>query len=91
MFSTLSLNERDFIVEALKQKCRVSGRSAEEMRDISIKFANYKDGSSKNGQVIVNYGRTKILTQSHLKLCSPMPGKPQEGFFKFNVEFDSLQ
>ena len=84
------MNERDFIIDALRQKCRVSGRDVHEFRDVNIKFANYKDGSSKNGQALLNFGRTKILTQSQLKLCSPMPGKPQEGFLKFNVEFDAL-
>ena len=49
-----------------------------------------KNQNNKNGQVMVSYGHTKILTQTQLKLCSPMPSKPQEGFFKYNVEFDSL-
>ena len=35
-------------------------------------------------------GQTKILTQTQLKLCTPSPNKPQEGFLKYNVEFDAL-
>ena len=35
-------------------------------------------------------GHTKILTQTQLKLSSPMPGKPQEGYLKYNIDFDSL-
>lgn len=62
MFNTISANERDFIIEALRQKCRVSGRSVHEQRALNIKFANYKDGSNKNGQALLSFGRTKILT-----------------------------
>lgn len=35
-------------------------------------------------------GKTKVLSQTSLKLVSPQPGKPNEGFFRFNVEFSSL-
>lgn len=35
-------------------------------------------------------GRTHILTQASLKLVSPSPNKPNEGFFRFNTEFSSL-
>jgi exosome complex component RRP45 len=62
------------------------------LRKIDIKFGQntIKNKMNKNGQVLVQFGHTKILTQTQLKLCSPNKAKPQEGFFKFNVEFDCL-
>lgn len=64
MFNSISVNERDFIIEALKANCRITGRGLNDLRDIRIKFANYEkeESNSKNGQAILSYGRTKILT-----------------------------
>ena len=93
MFSTISINEKDFIVQALESNFRVDARGPTELRNLDIKFGTNTDRNpnNKNGQVLVSMGHTKILTQTQLKLCNPsMPGKPQEGFIKFNVDFDSL-
>lgn len=85
MFKTISVNERDFIIEALKSKFRVDARGPTDLRDVDIKFGvnTTRHPNNKNGQVLLQFGHTKILTQTQLKLCSPMPGKPQEGFFKY--------
>ena len=85
MFSTISVNERDFILDALKADCRVGGRSLHDWRSCEIKYGE------KNGQVLLKLGKTHVLTTSHLKLMAPTPAKPQEGFLKFNIEFDCLQ
>ena len=92
MFQPISLNEKSFIVEALKGGFRVDARSPEDLRNLDVKFCTNTSGGkhNKNGQVLLQMGHTKILTQTQLKLCSPLPGKPQEGFLKYQVEFDSL-
>ena len=92
MFSSISVNERDFMLEALESKFRVDARGPNDLRKVNIKFGSNttKNQNNKNGQVLVQMGHTKILTQTQLKLCSPTAGKPQEGFIKYNVEFDSL-
>ena len=63
-----------------------------DLRNLDVKFCTNTSGGkhNKNGQVLLQMGHTKILTQTQLKLCSPLPGKPQEGFLKYQVEFDSL-
>jgi exosome complex RNA-binding protein Rrp42 (RNase PH superfamily) len=43
MFSTISLNERDFILEAMKDGLRVGGRGLHDSRARDIKFG------TKNG------------------------------------------
>ena len=39
---------------------------------------------------MVQIGHTKVVTQSVLKIICPKVQKPNEGEFKFNVEFTSL-
>jgi len=39
---------------------------------------------------MLKLGRTQVATQASLKLMQPQGGKPNEGNFKFNVEFSSL-
>lgn len=79
-------------MSALKSKFRVDARGPDDLRNIDIKFGHNSENNqmNKNGQVMVKYGNTKIVTQTQLKLCSPNAGKPQEGFIKYNVEFDCL-
>jgi len=43
-----------------------------------------------NGQAHLRLGRTQVLTQASLKLVQPQGGKPNEGFYKFNIDFSSL-
>lgn len=84
MFSSFSQNEKDFLEQAIRSNFRVDARNLNDHRHIEIRFGN------ENGQALLKMGRTHILTQSSLKLVSPQPGKPNEGFFKFNTEFSSL-
>ena len=92
MFAPISLNEQDFILEAVRHNFRVDARAPLDMRNVRLSFCTNATPSqhNKNGQVQVQFGHTRVLTQTQLKLCSPAPGKPQEGFLKFVVDFDSL-
>lgn len=85
MFSSLSINEKEFLIQAIKGKFRVDTRGLFDYRPIDVRFGE------ENGQVFLKMGRTQILSSSSLKLVSPQPGKPNEGFFKFGIEFSSLQ
>ena len=73
MFNTISNNEKEFILAALENDFRVDARGPTDLRNIDIKFGtNTKQNkNNKNGQVLLQMGHTKILTQTHLKLCSP--------------------
>lgn len=50
---------------------------------------NLKFGPA-NGQALLKIGRTQVYASSYIKLVQPQGGKPNEGFYKFNVEFSSL-
>lgn len=64
MFFNISLNERDFILEALQQNFRVDARGPHDQRNLDVKFCTNTNRSShnKNGQVLLTLGHTKILT-----------------------------
>ena len=51
MFTAISVNERDFILEALQSKFRVDARGTEDLRKIDIKFGTntVKNMHNKNG------------------------------------------
>jgi len=55
MFQTISVNERDFILDALESKFRVDARGPNDLRKIDIKFGcnGINNKSNKNGQVLV--------------------------------------
>ena len=80
----MSVNERDFIKESIKSDFRVDARGRLAFRHIDIRFG------TSNGQALLKLGRTQVSTQASLKLMQPQGGKPNEGNFKFNVEFSSL-
>ena len=84
MYQSLSINERDFIKEAIKSDFRVDARGRQAFRHLDIRFG------TSNGQAMLKLGRTQVATQASLKLMQPQGSKPNEGNFKFNVEFSSL-
>lgn len=103
MFQSLSKNEKEFLVEAIKLDCRVDARACKETRllrsaELAAKGSKSKQGmivdqirfGSENGQVLLKMGQTKVITQSHLKIICPRAGKPNEGDLKAKIEFSSL-
>ena len=84
MYQSLSINERDFLKEAIKTDFRVDARGRLAFRHLDLRFG------TSIGEYLLKLGRTQVLTQASLKLMQPQGNKPNEGFFKFNVEFSSL-
>ena len=84
MFSSLSINEKQFLLQSLQNNFRTDVRPLDSFRDIDIKYGE------ENGQVFVKFGNTKVLGGANIALVGPSPGKPNEGFFKFSIDFSSL-
>jgi exosome complex RNA-binding protein Rrp42 (RNase PH superfamily) len=40
MFQNISINERDFILEALKFDCRINARGLYDLRPLDIKYSS---------------------------------------------------
>ena len=82
------------MLEAIGADCRIDSRTRLESRilhalDQGTYAQNIKFGH-ENGQAMVQLGHTKVITQSNLKVICPRSNKPNEGEFRFNVEFTSL-
>jgi exosome complex RNA-binding protein Rrp42 (RNase PH superfamily) len=54
MFQTLSINERDFLREAIKSDFRVDARGRLAARHLDVRFG------SANGQALLKLGRTNV-------------------------------
>lgn len=70
--------------EAIRSDFRVDARGRNATRHLDVRFG------TTNGQALLRMGRTQIQAQSSIKLVQPQNGKPNEGYYKFNVEFSSL-
>lgn len=98
----ISINEKEFILGALKEQQRIDGRKFYDLRKINIQFNPYKTGN-----VEVQLGTTRYLFklfQNNYKfffnirviavvscdIVPPYPDKPTEGFFIFNTEFSPM-
>ena len=80
----LSVNERDFIVEALGEGCRIDGRSKADMRSLRI------SAGPARGTVEGQLGDTRVLAVCAAEVVEPLPERPNEGFFVLNVEFSPM-
>jgi len=76
----LSLNERQFILEAIDQQMRVDGRGILECRPISVNYG------VKFGQVEVSLGNTKVFGCVSSHITEPEAHTPEEGFLFFNID-----
>lgn len=83
--STISLNERSFILEGLKNGIRMNGRSFNEMR--KPKFNISKD---EYGFVEVELGNTKLAVRVSCEIIKPYEDRPFEGIFTINTEISPM-
>ena len=86
MFEQLSINEKEFLENTLTEDLRLDSRTKFDHRDINIKY-----GNSTNGLVILSLGKTEVMASSSKRIISPQKSKPQEGSYRFNIDFKHLQ
>uniref|UniRef100_A0A7S0YRU4 Uncharacterized protein n=1 Tax=Polytomella parva TaxID=51329 RepID=A0A7S0YRU4_9CHLO len=80
----ISNNDRDFIVKALIDECRLDGRKPYDFRKIGFKFS--LDGSTAT----ISLGNTRVMTVVTASLEAPSVGRPMEGMARFNVELSPM-
>ena len=87
MQGTLSTNERQFILSALRDGGqRVDGRSAFQCRRTSFVF----DRSDDECQVEVQFGRTRALAVVSATIAQPYDDRPTEGFVSVFVSLSPM-
>uniref|UniRef100_A0A1A9UZH8 Exosome complex component RRP45 n=1 Tax=Glossina austeni TaxID=7395 RepID=A0A1A9UZH8_GLOAU len=80
----LSLCEKNFVIQAIKQNQRLDGRLNDEFRSLKINYG------SDWGSVIVALGETKVLAQVSSELGEPKATRPNEGILHINVELGPM-
>ena len=99
----ISINEKQFILQALKEDQRSDGRNKLESRDISISLHRHKLEASAE----VHLGETKYLKEriyilfyfsllsrvlciTTAEVVSPFGDRPNEGLLEFNILFSPM-
>ncbi|KAL4856888.1 Exosome complex component RRP45B [Chlorella vulgaris] len=82
--SSISNNEREFILKALKEGQRIDGRTPFELRTLRLQFA--LDDSS----CTVLLGRTRVMAVVTASLEAPFADRHNEGSLRFNVEYSPM-
>ncbi|KAG5437712.1 hypothetical protein PCK2_000989, partial [Pneumocystis canis] len=80
----LSLNERDFILDALNQNLRLDGRGFNVWRDLTLNFGN------SYGHAEVSLGKTRVVVRISADITEPYPDKPYEGIFTIDLEMTPI-
>jgi hypothetical protein len=92
MKDIVSLNEKEFIIEALHSRVRIDGRAMYDYRAVSFHFGKVR------GNVEVHLGGTRVYCSViaegnqliHLIVVQPRPDKPTEGIFYFDINFSPI-
>ncbi|KAL8783932.1 MAG: hypothetical protein Q9213_004262 [Squamulea squamosa] len=80
----LSINERTFVLEALKQDIRLDGRALESYRDIQLSFGD------EYGVADVQLGKTRVLARISASLTAPFPDRKFDGIFTITTELSPM-
>ncbi|KAF9962088.1 hypothetical protein BGZ72_010694 [Mortierella alpina] len=79
-----STNEREFLLQALKEGARIDGRKFYDFRTLRLAFG------SDYGAVEVQLGNTRVLAKVSCEVIRPYTDKPTEGFLTFNTELSPM-
>ena len=80
-----SLNEREFIRQALRENIRLDGRSLDSFRDLSLTFAEQEYGVAD-----VRLGKTRVVARISAEVTTPFPDRKFDGIFTINTELSPL-
>ncbi|KAI8881549.1 hypothetical protein K501DRAFT_252983 [Backusella circina FSU 941] len=79
-----SVNETEFLLEALSEGKRVDGRGVYDLRSVEITLG------VEYGQVEVQLGRTRVAANISAEVVKPRRDKPTEGILLFNTEISPM-
>ncbi|KAK1751716.1 ribosomal protein S5 domain 2-type protein [Echria macrotheca] len=79
-----SLNERQFVLQALRENLRLDGRPFDKYRPVELIFGE------QYGVVEVSFGKTKILAKTSAELTVPYVDRPLDGIFTIATELSPM-
>ena len=80
----VSVNDREFILEALRKNLRVDGRGPFDSRPVAYRFG------PGDGTCEVSLGSTRVLAVVSASLEPPSGGRGNEGSVTIHVEFSPM-
>ncbi|KAF1344604.1 ribosomal protein S5 domain 2-type protein [Delphinella strobiligena] len=80
----LSLNEREFIANALRENIRMDGRPLDAYRSLSLEFGE------EYGVADVRLGKTRVVTRISAEVTTPFPDRKFDGIFQISTELSPM-
>ncbi|KAJ4294181.1 3'-5'-exoribonuclease [Kalmusia sp. IMI 367209] len=80
----ISVNERAFIQEALKEKLRLDGRAFDASRPLELTFGD------EFGVADVQLGKTRVIARISVDVTTPLPERKFDGVFQIITEFSPM-
>ena len=80
----LSISERDFIVNALRENVRLDGRHLDQFRSLSVSFGE------EYGHVKVQLGKTRLIVRISSEVTKPHDDRPFDGTFTIALELTAM-
>ncbi|KAL4925058.1 exosome non-catalytic core subunit RRP45 [Aspergillus undulatus] len=80
----LSIAERDFILDALREDVRLDGRAADQLRPLKLSFGE------EYGHVKVQLGKTSLVVRISAEVAKPHDDRPFDGIFNIAMELTAM-
>ncbi|KAL2832827.1 ribosomal protein S5 domain 2-type protein [Aspergillus cavernicola] len=80
----LSIAERDFILDALREDVRLDGRAADQLRPLTLSF------EEEHGHVKVQLGKTSLIVRISAEVAQPHDDRPFDGIFNIAMELTAM-
>ncbi|OJJ58800.1 hypothetical protein ASPSYDRAFT_151449 [Aspergillus sydowii CBS 593.65] len=80
----LSIAERDFILDALREDVRLDGRKADQLRPLNLSFGE------EYGHVKVQLGKTSLIVRISAEVGKPHDDRPFDGIFNIAMELTAM-
>ncbi|KAJ0417414.1 ribosomal protein S5 domain 2-type protein [Aspergillus carlsbadensis] len=82
--AVLSIAERDFILDALREDVRLDGRAADQLRPLKLSF------EEEYGHVKVQLGKTSLIVRISAEVSKPHDDRPFDGIFNIAMELTAM-
>ncbi|KAL2355896.1 ribosomal protein S5 domain 2-type protein [Cryomyces antarcticus] len=79
-----SLNESDFLRQALRENIRLDGRAFDAFRPVEIEFGD------EYGVVDVRLGKTRVVARISAEVTAPFPDRKFDGIFSISTELSPM-
>ncbi|KAE8352238.1 ribosomal protein S5 domain 2-type protein [Aspergillus coremiiformis] len=80
----LSIAERDFILNALREDVRLDGREADQFRPLNVSFGE------EYGHVKIQLGKTSLIVRISSEVTKPHDDRPFDGIFTIALELTAM-